>query len=119
VRNILIVEDNVVLRGLLAELVTDEGMRATVASTVDEAMSRLGEQEFEAVLLDIQLGEQSGVTILDALSSSPSSPKVVAMSASPREAVIAKQFGITFVTKPFGLEEIVQALSSATRPVRS
>jgi len=119
VKHVLIVEDNRVLQSLFAELLADEGMVPTVATTVEEALARLAERTFDSMLLDVRLADGSGALILDALAGAPSAPRVVAMSASPQELAIARQFGVGFITKPFGIDDVLAALSSAKRPIRA
>lgn len=67
----MIVEDNLVLQGPFAELLADEGMSPVVAKTVEEALARLAERSFDAMLLDVRLGDGSGARILDALADQP------------------------------------------------
>lgn len=118
-KHVLIVEDNQVLQTLFAELLADEGMVPVVATTVEEALARLAERTFDALLLDVRLGDGSGVLILDALADAASAPAVVAMSASREALAIARRFGVRFISKPFGIDDVLAALSSATRPVRA
>jgi DNA-binding response OmpR family regulator len=115
-KHVLIVEDDLILQVVFSELLSDEGFRSSVVDSVDGALAALDRDSFAAILLDMQLGDRSGVAILEALALRPDGPVVVAISASPRESVAALRFGVPFVAKPFLIEAVLAALAAARRP---
>jgi CheY-like chemotaxis protein len=60
---ILIVEDNPLNRELLCDWLEAEGYEISIAEDVDSATHILEDRPPEAVLLDVQLGSQDGLTI--------------------------------------------------------
>ncbi len=61
---ILVVDDESSIRLLYSEEVTDEGYEVVTAGTPAEAVEKLGEQEFDLLILDIKLKNESGLDLL-------------------------------------------------------
>jgi len=62
-RTVLIVEDEVLIRIMLAEALEDEGYRVIEAGTVLEAIALLGQQHVDAIITDVDM--PGGLTGLD------------------------------------------------------
>jgi len=62
---VLVVEDQDLVRMILAEVLDDEGFRVVEASTGDEAVTLIGgPNEFHAVVADIHMpGERDGIAV--------------------------------------------------------
>jgi CheY-like chemotaxis protein len=60
---ILVVEDNLLNRELLCDWLETEGFTAVAAETLAEAFAAFAEQEPHAVLLDVQLGAEDGLSL--------------------------------------------------------
>ena len=65
-RRILLIEDSEVLSRRLVELLSDPGLMsiAAQAATQSEAISRLKEGLFDVLVVDIELAEGNGVTVV-------------------------------------------------------
>ena len=61
---ILVVDDESSIRLLYTEELTDEGYEVTAVATAAEAVDKLRESEFDLVLLDIKLKNESGLDLL-------------------------------------------------------
>ncbi|MDD4856922.1 MAG: response regulator [Candidatus Krumholzibacteria bacterium] len=61
---ILIVDDEVNVRKLYSEELRGEGYQTVSASTVKEAMDSVEKENPDLVILDIKLGEESGIDAL-------------------------------------------------------
>lgn len=61
---ILIVDDEVGIRTLLAEILTDEGYAVVVAEDADSAWEIRGREQLSLILLDIWMPEKDGLTLL-------------------------------------------------------
>jgi DNA-binding response OmpR family regulator len=65
-RRILLIEDSALLSARLVDLIEEPG-RATVtaqAATLDEALLRLAQGSYDVLVVDIELGEGSGVAVV-------------------------------------------------------
>ncbi len=69
--HLLIVDDNKVNRLLMLRSVEMLGHRATLAENGKQAMTRLAEERFDMLLLDIEMPEMDGFEVLEALKADP------------------------------------------------
>ena len=61
---VLVIDDEANIRLLYAQELGDDGYEVVTAATVSEALSRLDEQLFDLVILDIKLKSESGLDLL-------------------------------------------------------
>ena len=61
---LLVIDDEANIRLLYAQELGDEGYEVVTAATVSEALTRLEEQTFDLVILDIKLKNESGLDLL-------------------------------------------------------
>ena len=61
---LLIIDDEANIRLLYAQELGDDGHEVVTAATVSEELSRLNEQTFDLVILDIKLKSESGLDLL-------------------------------------------------------
>ena len=66
-RAVLVVDDDRINRALLSKLLENEGYRSRTAVDGREALTALGEEPFDAVLLDIVMPEIDGLEVLRTL----------------------------------------------------
>jgi DNA-binding NtrC family response regulator len=114
-RRILLVDDDeAVLRGV-AGLLGDEGYRAETAGTAAQAYDALVRDPPAAVILDLGLPGESGLSLLARLPRPLPAPVVVLSGgATPGEAAQALKLGATdFVEKPPTAERLLTALVNA------
>ena len=65
---VIVVEDHLAMRGGIELLLRGEGLRvAGVASSVDEARALLGRRRHDVALVDVHLGEESAVGLVEEL----------------------------------------------------
>jgi signal transduction histidine kinase/FixJ family two-component response regulator len=115
-RSLLVVDDDVSNRQYMLELLHEVGLDPKVASSVEDALSLIRSEHFNAVLSDIRMAETSGITFCHEVRKDPelASMVMIASSASvyldDRETALAAGFN-GFVPKPvnesalFGLFE--------------
>ena len=113
----LIVDDDSTFQEGLAQVVEREGFSAATAATLADARAELARAVPDAVLLDLNLPDGSGMELLEELSGS-GAPEVILMTgqASVETAVDALRRGAAdYLTKPVDFARIKQVLASLTR----
>lgn len=108
--SILIVDDEVGMRNMLAKLFAKNDFDTAVAHNIQEAISHLEIRVFDLVLTDLRLGTESGMEVLANVKQIHPETDVIIMTAygSVESAVEAIQAGAAdYITKPFKSAEIV------------
>jgi CheY-like chemotaxis protein len=114
---VLIVEDELILRELLAEVLRDEGYTVEEAEDGAEALQVLNRYECPAsslclVLLDMMLPRVDGSEVLRQLSDRGSRLPVAVMSASTRHLAEAREAGVSVtLAKPFEIDDMLAVVS--------
>ena len=70
--NILVVDDEPDIRGLIQEILEDEGYRVKLAENGKQARTAIAEMEPDLILLDIWMPDIDGISILKELAESDS-----------------------------------------------
>ncbi|MDA8445076.1 response regulator transcription factor [Paracidovorax valerianellae] len=123
---ILVVEDDDVLRGVMLRSLTDAGHRVDAAATVAEAHHFWSVQPFDAVLLDLNLPQDStpgsalasGLTVLRAARARGDRTPVLVLTARDRteERIAGLDAGADdYLGKPFDLAEVEARLRALAR----
>ena len=112
---VLIIEDDPSLSDLLRQVLEDEGHRAIVASTLDEAEQAARDEPFELVLADlIEFDLRSGPGSVQALRSVAGDRPVLLCTGQPGAQTLADTPGLAGVLqKPFDLDELLSCVDSA------
>ena len=107
--DILIIDDEKIIRDATTQLVEDAGHYAETATNGETALQTLKESPFHLVLLDVHLGRESGLDILtQILKQHPQLPIVVFTAAATiQTAVDAMRRGaLDFLEKPFSAAQL-------------
>ena len=115
-RRLLIVDDDAAMRQMLESLFREQGFETETAQSVDAAVARLRDVEFDAVLSDIKMPGRSGIELVGELRRLRPETPIVLMTAfgSIDSAVEAMRAGaFDYVTKPFEPEAVLFALERA------
>jgi two-component system response regulator PilR (NtrC family) len=110
---LLVVDDEAEIRELLSEMLTAWGHEVVAAAGGREAVELVSAQLFEAVLLDLYLGPDSGADVLREIRATDTTLDVVVMTGFPtvETAVQALRDGAAdYLTKPLNLEELRHVL---------
>jgi len=103
-RNLLVVDDDAAMRQMLASLFEDQGYAVREAASANEAIERVGEFDFDAVLSDIRMPGKTGIEMVGELRQLRPSTPVILMTAfgSIDSAIDAMRAGaFDYITKPF------------------
>jgi DNA-binding NtrC family response regulator len=115
--NILVVDDELGIRDLLTEILTDEGHSVETADNAAQARKARHGTQPDLVLLDIWMPDTDGVTLLKEWSATGLlSMPVVMMSghATIDTAVEATKIGAhSFLEKPITLQKLLKAVNDA------
>jgi two-component system, response regulator RegA len=113
---LLVVEDDELLRERLVRAFCDRGFLAQGAASLSEAR-RLSEDAPEYAVLDLRIGDDSGLEVLKALLAKDPATRVVMLTGygSIATAVEAIRLGaVHYLTKPADADQIVAALQRGT-----
>jgi two-component system KDP operon response regulator KdpE len=115
--SILIVEDDPSLRRSLAATTRAAGYRPIEAASLDEARRMRAHLQPNIILLDLGLPDGDGLAFIAAVRADGLTP-IVVLSARDAEAmkVAALDAGADdYITKPFGVDELLARLRAAAR----
>src|SRR5205814_4841143 len=129
---ILLVEDNTVNQKLALRLLERMGYRADVAGNGLEALEALQRQNYDVILMDVQMPEMDGLEASRAIHESwpaEQRPRIVAMTANAMQGDRAECLAAgmdDYLTKPIQVKALQEALEAAglgvkrrTAPLRS
>ncbi|MAQ14041.1 MAG: Fis family transcriptional regulator [Sandaracinus sp.] len=114
--SVLIVDDEKNILSTLSRALRVEDYDVDVAGNGELAAKRLGAKAYDVLLLDVQLPDTDGLTILRQLREQGNAVPVVMMSGhgTIETAVQATQLGaFTFLEKPVGTEQLLLTLRNA------
>lgn len=113
---ILIVDDDLDNRELLAEALSQTGYQTILAASAEEACEKADAQDFGLVISDIQMGAISGIELLKWLRKQIPDTPVVLLTAfgSVESAINAMKHGaFDYLTKPINLAEFLVVVDRA------
>ena len=110
VPSVLVIDDEEIMREVMARLLTDEGYDVKTAVNGEEGLKLLSESTFDLVLLDLMLPGMGGLAALKEIAQTFPDVVVIMITAyaSIENAVTATKSGaFDFVTKPFKNDELL------------
>ena len=118
-QQILVVDDEIGIRELLSEILSDEGYKITVAQNATEARSSRNEARPDMVLLDIWMPDTDGITLLKEWASNGQLTMPVVMMSGHGTidtAVEATRIGaFDFLEKPVALQKLLATVGRALK----
>ncbi|MEP7342153.1 MAG: sigma-54 dependent transcriptional regulator [Acidobacteriota bacterium] len=115
---ILIVEDEDLMRGILAGMLADAGFRVIEAASGEQAIELFAAESPGLTITDIALGRMDGIELLDRIKQLDGEAMVIMITAfsSVETAIAALRKGAyDYITKPFINEDILQTVRNAMR----
>jgi two-component system response regulator HydG len=117
----LIVDDNEAHAEVLGDALSMEGHVCTLAHSGQEALARLAEQGFDAVLTDLVMPDMSGIDLLKKVRAEQPDVVVILITGRGSEKIAVEAFrdGATdYLTKPVDLSELRARLNRAVENAR-
>jgi DNA-binding NtrC family response regulator len=115
-KRILIVDDDLAFSTIIQNLMEMEGYKTEVAHCGADALSLYQRRSFDLVLLDLFLGEESGLDLLRRLQADKREVPIIVMTAFGSMETVAealRENAFDYVTKPFRTEEILNLIKRA------
>jgi CheY-like chemotaxis protein len=111
-RMILVVEDDEAFARILYDLAHDLGFDCAIANTTDEGMALARELSPNGILLDVNLPDGSGLTLLDRLKRNPDTRHIPVhmISVSDHSQTALELGAVGFAIKPIEREELVATI---------
>jgi DNA-binding response OmpR family regulator len=118
-KTILVVDDKSNLRNLVRDYLEAEGFRVVIATDGREALFAARQVKPDLILLDIMMPEMSGYEFIKAYRKECDTP-IILLTARLDETdkVLGLELGADdYVTKPFGMKELVARINAVLRRV--
>ena len=113
---ILVVDDEEIMRDLVAKIMIKAGYKVDVAGSVAAARQMLARTSFDMVISDVQMPEESGFDLLKEIKENSPSTAVIMMTGYADTFTIkdALMLGADeYITKPFKHYEVVVVVERA------
>src|SRR5260370_7077209 len=115
---VLLVEDNPDLVSLLIKGLAQGGLAADSVGTVGDALHVLATMKYAAIVLDLGLPDEDGLTLLREIRRKGDATPVLVLTA--RDGVTDRVTGLRegaddYLAKPFAMEELVARLQALLR----
>jgi DNA-binding response OmpR family regulator len=118
-KKVLIVEDDSFLQGLMANKVEKAGFDVTTTGNGEKAMTKIADNQFDLILLDLLLPDISGFDILKNVKKSSRSTPVIVFSNLSEDKDIKKAMDLGaeeyLIKSNFTLEELVSKAKKITK----
>lgn len=112
-KRVLLLDDDVAMHRLVARILGKNGFRVDVFLTGNQAITALGRQRYDVILLDLMMPHEGGMTVIRHLRvNDPAGLKrSILLTASPDSLIDALSGEVkTVVQKPFKAEQLVDVV---------
>jgi len=119
--NILVVDDDEVIREVLAFNLANEGYEITCAVSAEEAMKKLN-SEHSLILLDIMMGGMSGYRFAEEIRKKGNHIPIIFLTAKDTENDMLTGFSVggdDYISKPFSIKEVIARVKAVLKRQKS
>lgn len=125
--NLLVADDDALVRGYLVTVLQRDGHTITQASDGDEAFRILSETEFDLVVIDVHMPGMSGLEVLDRLREAGRPVRAIVLTGDDTPDVViaaAERQAVRYLSKPIRPETLTAQVETALtakvpgRPIR-
>ena len=115
---ILVVDDEQAIRGLIAEVLAIAGFEVTIATDGLDGLNKIRKQKFDLIILDVNLPKLDGFAILEKVRESAPTQPIIMISARTEKDDVTHGLRLgadDYVRKPFSVEELVLRVENRLR----
>ncbi len=118
---ILLIEDDAKLAGMVADYLGESGYKVTIAGTGNQGLALEKERGFDAIILDIMLPDTDGLEVCRTLRTTNSVPiLMLTAKGDPMDRIIGLELGADdYLPKPFEPRELLARLRAILRRGRA
>ena len=113
---VLLVDDEKEFLEVMSERMQARGMVVTTAESADQALSIIGKESFDAIVMDFQMPGMDGMEALKAIKNKKPELQIILLTgyATVEKTVEAMKIGATdFLEKPADLEALAEKIKKA------
>ena len=114
---ILIIDDNADIRGILDELIQDAGYRTRLAANFNQGLSEIDKKLPDVAIIDVKLdkGDNDGIQLLEHIKTKNTDIPVIIISGHNIEMAInsLRSGAFEFIQKPFDKERLLNFVKRA------
>ena len=110
---VLLLDDDLSMQKLMSTLLRRAGYRVDVVSAGAQAIEKIGQEEYHALLLDLMTPTEGGLTVIKHLKEQKPAmlTRVLLVTASPDSVLRSVSADVTEVVhKPFEADELLRAV---------
>jgi two-component system phosphate regulon response regulator OmpR len=117
--HILVVDDDVRLRKLLARYLSEQGLMVTCASDANDARIKLKFFKYDAMVLDMMMPHETGIAFLSKEQHLPPTLMLTAMGAADDRIAGLEAGADDYLSKPFEPKELVLRLQKIVKRTKN
>jgi DNA-binding NtrC family response regulator len=113
---VLLVDDEKEFLEIMSERMAARGMEVTTAESAGQALSLIGKQSFDAIIMDFQMPEMDGMEALKAIKDKKPELQIILLTgyATVEKTVEAMKIGaMDFLEKPADIEALTKKIKKA------
>lgn len=113
---VLLVDDEPDFLEVMAERMTARGLEVTTAASAHEALQKIEQETFDAVILDLRMPEVDGLETLKIIKAKQPESQVILLTgqATVQDGIAAMKLGaMDFIEKPADMSVLMEKIHSA------
>ena len=113
---VLLVDDEEEFLDIMSERMRNRGIEVTTASSAKEALKKIEQELFDAIILDFQMPEMNGLETIKAIKAKKPELQIILLSgqATLEKGIEAMKLGaLDVVEKPADIEHLVAKIKKA------
>lgn len=114
--NILVVDDEILIREVIKEYLENEGYNVTLAVDGEDALSKLNESDFSLIVLDIMMPHLDGFSLCKQIKGRNIPIIILSARSDEFDKLMGFDLGIDdYVTKPFSPKELMARVKAVLK----